>query len=128
MALNADQEAQYLAELETRGKTQVRSDLDHGSISPAFVFLTAQWLAGKERDEERRREASSSAQIELARAAATEAARASAAAERSAAAAERQATAAERANMRATIALVIAIASIIITAVSIWITHMDVHK
>jgi F0F1-type ATP synthase assembly protein I len=71
--------------------------------------------SAKERQVEERREASDSAQIELAR-------RACKAAERVADAASRQATAAERANARATIALAIAIISMMITGFSIWIT------
>jgi hypothetical protein len=128
MALTNDQEQEFITGLETLGPSLARLELERGKIPPAFVHTTFLWLASKDKEAEARREASSSAQIELARSAAAEASRASAAAERSAVAAERQAAAAERANTRATIALVIAIASIIITAVSIWITRMDAHK
>ena len=126
--MTEEEKARYIAQLETLGTTQVRSDLEHGGISPELTFLTIHWLSQKEREAESRREASSSAQIELARLAAAEASRASAAAERSAGAAERQAKAAETANTRATIALAIAIISIIFTIISIWITHMDASK
>jgi hypothetical protein len=125
MALTADQERKWSAQLEQMGVSRVRSELDGGRIPPHFVNLTSTWLSAKEKEAETRREASSSAQIELAR-------RASEAAERAAAAAELQAIEAKRANRRATIALVIAIISIIATAigtaVSIWIAHLDVHK
>lgn len=114
MNLSPEQERLFIADLERRGVSQVRHDLDHGAISSAFVYLTSQWLSGKEREEERRKEASISAQIEEMR--------------RASVAAERQATAAERANMRATIALIIAIASMIITIVGIAVTHWDVRK
>ena len=135
MSLTPQQERAFIAELEKMGRTEARSRLDHGTISPAFAHITWAWLAEKEREDERRRDTFNSEQIEIARvaslaaeAAAKEAARASAAAERQAAAAERQATAAERANRRATIALVIAIASMITTIVGIWITHSDVER
>jgi hypothetical protein len=88
--------------------------MNHGRISPAFVNLTARWLADRERESKLREEASQSAQIELMR--------------RAASAAEAQATEARRANTRATVALIIAIASAIIAIVSTAITHFDVHK
>jgi hypothetical protein len=118
MALTEEQERAYLAELERMGPTQVRSDLDHGRVSPALVFLSSSWLSNKEKEAERQREALSSEQIELTR-------RASEAAERASAAAERQATAAERANTRAALALVIATISMMISIVGILV---DAHK
>jgi hypothetical protein len=114
MSLNAEQERLFIADLEAQGKTQVRSNLDHGKISPGFVYLASQWLAEKEREEERQREASQSEQTELMK--------------RASIAAERQALAAERANLKATIALVIAIASMITTIIGIWVTHWDAYK
>jgi hypothetical protein len=135
MALTPDQESQWFAQLEALSVSQVRSDLEGGKISPAFVHATAAWLSAKDKEAEERRETSNSAQIALARRAAEaaeqaalEAHRASAAAERSATAAERQAAAAENANRRATIAIVIAIASIIIAVFGMLMTHMDAHK
>jgi hypothetical protein len=128
-----EQEQQFIAlYLEPNSVDHVRRLLDRGEISSGFVHVTAQWLSDKEIEAERRKEASNSEQIELARRASEAANRAADAAEASADAARRQAKAAEKANTRATIAIVIAIASAIITAivtvVGIWITHMDVHK
>jgi hypothetical protein len=139
MSLTPDQERAYIADLKQTGRTQVRSDLDHGRISPALVYIASKWLAEEEREDERRREAFNSEQAEAAARAATAAERAAAAAERAsaatdrqAAAAERAATAAERANIRATIALIIAIISIVATvimaSIGIWVTHNDARK
>jgi hypothetical protein len=114
VSLTPDQEREWIIQLVKMGPTQARSDMDHGRISPAYVSLTAEWLADREREAERRSEASQSEQIELMR--------------RASAAAERQARAAERANTRATVALVIAIVSMIVTVISILITHWDAHK
>ena len=125
MVLTEDQERAYVAELERMGPTQVRSDLDHGRVSPAFVFLASSWLSNKEKEAERQREALSSEQIELTRRASEAAERASTAAERAAAANERQAVAAERANTRAALALVIATISMMISMVVILV---DSHK
>lgn len=119
MALTPEQERAFVADLERRGVTQVRRDLDHGQISPALVYLATDWLSGKEREAAANERAFRSEQIEIARAAAAEAKRASDAA-------ERQAAAAERANTRATIALVIAIISMIISASGILWSHWDV--
>lgn len=127
-----EQEREYIAQLEKFSDAQIRSDIEHGRIPPAFVHAVTVWLSGRER-------ASSSEQMEIARRAsdaaeraAAEAARASTAADRAASATERQATAAEqqavearRANTRATIALVIAIISMIVSAIGIWVTHWD---
>ena len=122
MSLTQEQERDWFAQLEGMGVPLVKSEFERGKFSPAFVHSTSVWLAAKDKEAEERREASNSAQMELARRAsaaaeraATEAERASAAAERSATAAERQATAAERANIRANIAIAIAIISLIIT-------------
>jgi hypothetical protein len=121
MALTPDQERDWFAQLEALSVSQVRSDLEGGKISPAFVHATAAWLSAKDKEAEERREASNSAQIALARRAAeaaeqaaSEAHRASTAAERSATAAERQAADAERANSKAMIAIVIAAISLIL--------------
>jgi hypothetical protein len=113
-------ERDYIAQLEGLSDAQIRADLDHGRIPPAFVNSVTIWLSGRER-------ASSSEQMEIARRASDAAERASTAADRAATAAERQAAAAERANTRATIALVIAIVSMIVTIISILITHWDAH-
>jgi hypothetical protein len=114
---------------------QVRSDLERDKISPAYVHLTSQWVAEKDREAETRAQASTLEQTEIARVAAAEATRASAAAEkaslaaeRQAAAAERQATAAERANTRATIALVIAIISIIVSAIGALLPYWGPYR
>lgn len=132
MALTPEQEWLWRAELEKLSVAQVRSDLEHNKISSAYVHVTSQWLADKDREAESREAASRREQMEIARAAAAEAARASVAAERAslaverqAKAAERQATAAERANRRATIALVIAIISMIVTVSGMIIVHLD---
>jgi hypothetical protein len=85
------------------GETQVRSDADHGKISPAFVYLATRWLSGKEREAKEREEASKAEQVELMR---------------------RQAAAAERANTRATIAILIAIASVFVTAIGSIVTFI----
>jgi CHASE3 domain sensor protein len=114
--------------LEKMGAPQVRSNLERDKIQPAYVHLTSQWLAEKDREADAREQASRLEQTEIARSAAAEAARASDAAERAATAAERQAMAAERANTRATIALVIAIISITVSAIGIWLPLWEVHK
>jgi hypothetical protein len=114
MSLNAEQERQFIAELEAMGKTLVKSNLDRGKFQPAVVYTASKWLAEKEREEERQREAAQSEQTELMR--------------RASVAAERQALAAERANLRATIALVIAITSMITTIIGILVTHWDTYK
>lgn len=132
MTLTPEQEHEIGASWEKIGATQVRSDLDHGRLSPALFNLATRWLSEKERESERRREAFNSEQIEIARTASLAAERAATAAELAAAAAERQAVAAERANTRATIALIIAmisiVATIIMAAIGIWITHNDARK
>jgi hypothetical protein len=142
VSLTPEHKHSFIAELEKMGVPEVKHRLDRGTISGPLVPIAFAWLAEKEREDERRRDAFNSEQIEIAKAAsltaeraaaaaeaaAKEAARASAAAERQAAASERQATAAERANRRATIALMIAITSIITTMVSIWITHNDAGR
>jgi hypothetical protein len=128
MTLNPEQERLFREQLEKMGETQVRSDLDHGRISNACVFVACEWLSERERESKRRREAIESDQIAIAREASAAAQRASDAAERAASAAERQAIAAERANTRATIALTIAILAMIVTAIGIWVTHWDAHR
>ena len=42
MALTQDQERDFIAQLEQRGEAQVRSDVEHGRISPGFVHLASQ--------------------------------------------------------------------------------------
>ena len=121
MTLTTEQEKAWLTELDKMGRERVRASLDHGAISPAYVSLSWDWLSKQEAEETRRREASNSEQIEIAR-------RASEAADRAATAAERQAKAAERANTRATIALAIAIISIIVSIIAIWLPYWIVHK
>jgi hypothetical protein len=102
MTLTPEQERQLFDELELMGETQVRSNLDHGRLSPAAIFPASQWLA----DRERKREALQAEQMELMR--------------RDSASAERQARAAEQANTKATIAIVIAGLSMIVTVVGLW--------
>jgi hypothetical protein len=133
MALNIDQEREHIARLERMGVSSVRSELEGGKISPHFVQLTSTWLSAKDKEAEERREASDSAQMELAR--------------RVSEVAERAATAARRANRRATIALVIATVSIVAAAIGtaasinpaivskindvvtrIWLSHINAHK
>jgi hypothetical protein len=108
------EEKAWFSEMGKMGRDRVRAGLDHGTIPPAFVSLSWDWLSEQEAEEKRRLEVSTSEQIEIAR-------RASEAADRAASAAERQARAAERANTRATIALAIAILSIIVSAIGIWL-------
>jgi hypothetical protein len=134
MALTPDQERVWFAQLEALSVPLVRSDLESGKISPAFVHATAVWLSAKDKEAEERREASNSAQIALARRAAeaaeqaaSEAHRASTVAGRSATAAERQAAAAERANSKATIAIVIAAISLIVAIVASVIPLLSKH-
>ena len=112
--MNPEAERQFIAELEKQGETRVRDNLAHGHIAPAWGHVASTWLSEKERESERRREASNSEQIDLMRRAST--------------AAERQAIAAERANTRATIALVIAILSMIVSAIGIWMPFWSTHK
>jgi thioredoxin-like negative regulator of GroEL len=110
VALTQDQERQYFDELERMGETQVRSDLDHGRVSPAYVYLASQWLSEKEREAKGQKQASLTEQMEHLR--------------RAADAAERQAAATEQANTRATLALVISIASMAVTTiVALWVAH-----
>ena len=115
------QEHPFVADLEKMGRAEARFRLEHGTISPAVAPIAWAWLAEKEQEDARRRDAFNSEQIEIAKTA-------SLAAETAAKAAERQAIAAERANNRATIALVIAIASVITTMIGIWITHSDAGR
>lgn len=110
MALTPDQERAYIAELERMGPSQVRSDLDHGRISPAIAHIASQWLAERERDAEHRQ----AEQTEIMR--------------RASVAAERQAAAAEGADKKANIAIVISAVSIIATIIGIWVAHLDVLK
>ncbi len=109
MALTPEQERLFSDQLAEMGETQVKSDLDRGKISPAYVFFASKWLSDREREAKRWRDASQAAQLELIR--------------RASAAAERQAIATERANTRATIALVIAITAMAVTIVDIWVIY-----
>jgi hypothetical protein len=114
--------------LESIGVPQVRLMLETDGLPSGLLRHQSsiiEWLASKDQEAERLREASQSEQIEIARSASRAAERAAIAAERASAAAERQATAAERANTRASIALVIATISIIATAIGIWVVHRD---
>ena len=111
MDLTPEQEAEWFKQLDQTDPISIRENLKQGLISSGYVNATYRYLAGKDREERERIDASNSAQIALMR--------------RASEAAERQATAAERANTRATIALVIAIISMIISAVAIFITHRD---
>ena len=125
MTLSPEEHQRFIADLERRGVNQVRSELERGTLSPAAVHPASAWLAEKDKEDERRKEASNAEQMELARRASDAAERAAEAAERSAVAAEREATAVEKANKRATLALVIAIVSIIATGIGIWTNHRD---
>jgi hypothetical protein len=135
MRLTPEQDRLWREELEKSSVAQVRSNLERDKIQQAYVHLTSQWLAEKDREAETRDLALRLEQTEIARAAAAEATRASAAAEkasvaadRQAIAAERQATAVERANTRATIALVIAIISITVSAIGILMPYWSGPK
>jgi hypothetical protein len=107
-----------IAHLEKLGENQVRLLLSTGRFPVAQHWVIYEWLATKDQEAERLREASQAEQAANARFASN-------AAERASAAAERQATAAERANTSANIALVIAIISIIATIIGISIVHRD---
>jgi hypothetical protein len=99
VALTDEQEREYIAALEKRGKTQIRSELDHGQIPPRFVSLASQWLSEKERESEHEH-------ADVMR--------------RTLDATERQAKAAERANTRSTIAILIAAGSVIVSLLSLF--------
>ena len=114
LTLTPEQESLHIAELEKRGVTQVRSELEHGKISPRFAQLTSEWLSGKEREDKRRVEASQAEQTDFIR--------------RTTEATECLAIQARRANFRATWAIVIAVLSMAMSGVGIWITHWDAHK
>src|SRR5215813_13474397 len=109
MALTPDQEREWIARLEQMGVPAVRAEIERGKISPHWVHPTATWLFAKEREAEERREASGSAQTELARIASE--------------AAEHATIVARRANRRASFAIAIATISLLLTigaAISIW--------
>ncbi len=114
MALTPEQERLYIADLEKMGVTQVRSDRDHGRISPGFVNLASAWLSGKERQAERRKEASQAEQTEFLR--------------RTTEATERQAIQARRANITAIWAIGIAGLSMIVTNIGSGVTQLDAFK
>jgi hypothetical protein len=104
VALTLEQERLYLEDLEKRGESQVRSELEHGKISPGFVHLTSTWLAGKEREVAAKKLALETQQMRLL--------------ERSATATEKQASEAQRANTRATWALALSIISLLVTIIA----------
>jgi hypothetical protein len=108
VVLTAEQEREWIAQLEKMGLTEAKSLRDRGEISPAYVFLTSTWIADEEREAKARAEVLQSEQMELTR--------------RSSDAAERQATAAERANTRATIAIWVAAISAASAALSLIIS------
>jgi len=90
------------------------------------------WLAKKDQESTRFKEASQAEQLEIARSAkdaaweASDAAeRAAITAERAAVAVERDATAAEAANRRAAIAIIITAISVAIVRIGVWIVHRD---
>jgi cysteinyl-tRNA synthetase len=111
--------------LEKLGPAQIRLLLSNGGWPNNLNIQAIEWLAEKDQESARLKDASQAEQAELAKEANAAASRAASAAERAAEAAERQAIAAEKANTRATIALAIAIVSIIATVVGIWIVHWD---
>jgi hypothetical protein len=109
-----EQERQWIAKLEEMGPTQVRRLLDRHEISNGFVFISAQWLADRDRKAESREEASKAEQMALMR--------------RASIAAESQASEARRANTRATIALIMAIISIAVSTIGIWLPYWQARK
>jgi hypothetical protein len=116
-----DDDNEQFARFDEMGEEAVRIHVHTFSFNTAHQRLAIKWLAKKDQELERRRDASQAEQIEIARSAKD-------AAWAAAMAAERAATAAEKANIRAIIALIIATISIIATVAGIWIVHRDVRK
>jgi hypothetical protein len=63
----AAQEKEFVAQLSERGLWFFKYQLEHNKIPDAFVFVSANWVAGQEREAERRKEISNAEQADLAR-------------------------------------------------------------
>lgn len=107
--MTPEQEAGMIREFGKMGPTQLWERLKNGGISLPFHSLANRWLADKERESERRKEASQAEQIEIARSAAE--------------AAWEAARAARNANKIATAAIVAAAIAIIISVFSLFGWH-----
>jgi hypothetical protein len=113
-----DDNDEQLTRFEEMGEDAVRILAYTQRFTTKNQRLAIKWLAQKDQESERRREASQAEQINIARSAKDAAWAASSVAERAAAAAE-------KANIRATTALVIAAISIAATIIGVWIVHQD---
>jgi hypothetical protein len=111
-------DSEQLARFEEMGEAAVSLIVRTSGFATTNQRLAIKWLAQKDQESERRREASQAEQIDIARSAKD-------AAWAAARAAERAAKAAEKANIRATIALIIAAISIAVTLIGIWLVHHD---
>lgn len=109
---------EWRARFEQLGPEQVRTMMQSGGILQHQYAFALEWLAEKDQDFARQKEASKSEQVEIARSAKD-------AAWAAARAAERAAIAAENANKRATIALIIAAISIAVTLYTSWVSHTE---
>jgi hypothetical protein len=116
-----DDDSKQLEHFERMGEAAVRMDINNDCFPHSIRALAINWLAQRDEESERRREASQAEQIDIARSAKD-------AAWAAAMAAERAATAAEKANIRAIVALIIATISIIATVTGIWVVHRDVRN
>jgi hypothetical protein len=105
-----------LARLEELGEVHARILQSSAGFPQTSQRAVIKWLAKKDQESTRIREASQAEQLEIARSAKD-------AAWVAARAAERAARAAEAANRRATIAIIIAAASAIIAIVIPWAFH-----
>ena len=121
VALPAEQEHLWRAELDKSSVAQVRSDLERDKISAAYVHLTAQWLAGNDRGSERRADSSARETSDLARSANTVALEANSIARDASNSARRGADAANTSNMIATLALIAAAIAIAISIIGLFL-------
>jgi hypothetical protein len=120
MALTPEQERLWRAELEKSSVAQIRSELERNTISSAYVHLTSQWLAEKDREAERKADSWASEARDLARSANEVALEANSIARDSASSARRSADAARRSNMIATLALIAAMVAIAISSIGLF--------
>ena len=108
-----DDEAAIFAELEQLGEDEVRHRLDTNQFSLAYYSPAKRWIARRDRAEseesERKREASQSEQISIARSAKD--------------AAWAAALAARKANIIASAALIMATISIVVSVIAILTHH-----
>ena len=104
-------EREQFRHFEEMGEQKVRLLLETKQLNRTVTLLAVEWLAPKDQELARLREASQAEQAETARSA-----------KDAAWAAAREA---HHANTRATIALIIAAISAIIAVVSMWIVHSD---